>query len=104
MNRLTDRWMGYCLLCRLCRRPVLVIPPKLSEILDLAWRGDESLKLYMASIGFEVTPDESSATHERPHSFRELQMSADANPAPTELPALVFRKIRNKRRKKGGHH
>lgn len=102
MNRFMDRLRGYCLLCRLCRRPVFVIPPRLSEILDLAWRGDESLERYMASMGFELAPDESSATNIRPQSFRELQMSAKSSAAPTEPPAAFFRKIRNKPRKKSG--
>ena len=99
VNRFTDRLLGYWLLCRLCRRLLFVIPPKLSDLLELSWRGDESLELYMASLGFELATDAFSATHRRPQTFRELQMSAEANPAPTEPPAPVFRKVNPNPRK-----
>lgn len=83
----------------MCRRLLFVIPPKLSDLLELSWRGDESLELYMASLGFELATDAFSATHRRPQTFRELQMSVEANPAPTEPPAPVFRKMKRNPRK-----
>jgi hypothetical protein len=93
VNRFTDRLQGYWLLCRLCHRPLFVIPPKFSEILDLAWRGDESLEQYMASIGFEFEHDDAEASNSRPRKFSEL-VPFERDARPPKIPHLRVRKIK----------
>lgn len=77
----------------MCRRPLLVIPPKLSELLEMAWRGDDSFELYLKSAGFEFEPDDASASNSRPRKFSEL-VPFERDAGPPKIPHLRVRKIK----------
>lgn len=93
MNRLTDRLLGYCLLCRMCRRPLFVVPPKLSELLEMTWQGDDSLELYLHSVGFEFESDDATASNSPPRKFSEL-VPFERDAGPPKIPHLLVRKIK----------
>jgi hypothetical protein len=70
-----------------------VRPPRLSDILAMAWGGDDSFELYLKSAGFEFVPDDASASDSRPHKFSELNpFMREAHPL--QIPQLRIRKIK----------
>lgn len=93
VNCFTERLHGYWLLCRLCRRPLFVIPPKLSELLEMAWHGDDSFELYLHSVGFEFESEDASVSNPRPRKFSEL-MPFERHARPPKIPHLRVRKIK----------
>jgi len=93
VNQFMDRLMGYCLLCWICRRPLFVSPPRLSDILAMAWRGDNSFELYLKSAGFEFEPDDASAGNSRQRKFSEL-VPFERDAGPPKIPHLRVGKIK----------
>lgn len=93
VNRFMGKLMGYCLLCWICRRPLFVSPPRLSDILAMVWRGDDSFELYLHSIGFEFEPDDATASNWPPLKFNEL-VPFERDAGPPKIPHLRVKKIK----------
>lgn len=77
-------------------RPLLISPMKLSEILAMAWRGDESFDRYIKSIGLEFLPEDPRRLVARPSRFSELKGFAREHSALPEPTSRVLRKINRK--------
>lgn len=99
MNRHLDRFRGYLFICRMYGRPLLITPIKLSEILAMAWRGDESFDRYLKSIGLEFLPDAPRMQVTRPSRFSELKGFAREHFTLPEPTSRVLRKIKRKANK-----
>lgn len=96
MNWVIDEVRGYLLICRMYGRPLLISPIRLSEILDMVWRGDESFELYLESIGLEFLPEDPRRLVARPSRFSELKGFAREHSALPEPTSRVLRKINRK--------
>lgn len=80
-------------------RPLLISPIKLSEIWDMAWRGDQSFERYLKSIGLEFMPEDPSMLVARPSRFSELKGFAREHFTLPEPTFRVLRKIKRKANK-----
>lgn len=61
----------------------------------MAWRGDDSLELYLKSTGFEIIFDDASVSERRQRKFSEL-LPFTAETRPLRMPHLRVRKIKNR--------
>lgn len=94
MNRHLDRLRGYRLICQMYGRPLLIAPPKISDLLEMVWRGDESFERYLKSIGLEFVPEDPRMLVAPPSRFSELKGFARENSVLPESPSPVLRKIK----------
>jgi hypothetical protein len=79
----------------MCRRPLLVSAPKFSELLAMAWRGDDSFELYLKSTGFEIILDDAFRSEPRPRKFSKLEPFTGET-RPQRMSHLRIRKIKLK--------
>lgn len=97
MNSLLDTAWGYWILCLMARRPLLVMPPKVTLLVSFFEGPSDEFELYLSSIGYELVLDDSEQTPARSKKFNEIE-AFDA--ASTKIHPLPLPRIKKTKRAK----
>lgn len=96
MNAVADCLWGYWILCVMARRPLLLTPPKVTDLIALLENGQDGFEQYLANIGFELVLDEFDGAPSLAKKFDDIDAVGFGA---TKSPALPLPRIRKTRPK-----
>lgn len=94
MNPFLDYVWGYWILCLMARRPLRVLPPKVTALIQLFEDPNDELERYLSSIRYELVLDDFDYTPSRSKKFDEIEAFDAASAKIHSLPLPRIRKTK----------